>query len=281
MIFPMMQGGLGRARVSGTWTPAHLAVPPKLWLDDASTVTDAGSGACSQWNDRSSNAWHFTQGTGANRPLIVTGGLNGRRTIRFDGTNDTMINTSSGALDIMRNTGAGWAFVVYKCLAASVNTNFLFHVPNGLSSGNARFSLAAGTAGTPNRSIMNVRRLDADSGVNLNGSTDFGTAWTMALLLMDWANGDGFVYENGALANSNTSLTSTGSTSNTASLTAIALGASGASTNHADSEVASIIVGAGSLPSSDEIDRLFGRAAHRYGLAANLPNGHPFKAFAP
>ena len=49
------------------WTPAKITTT--LWLDaaDSSTITESG-GAVSQWDDKSGNDRHATQGTAGNRP---------------------------------------------------------------------------------------------------------------------------------------------------------------------------------------------------------------------
>lgn len=70
-----------------------------LWLDgaDANTVYDATTGgnlvaagnAVARWEDKSTNALHYTQGTANNRPLYVTGGG-----LDFDGSNDQLQATN-------------------------------------------------------------------------------------------------------------------------------------------------------------------------------------------
>lgn len=64
-----------------------------LWFDasDTASITDAGAGAVSQWNDKSGNGLHLTQGTGANRPTTGTRTLNSKNVVDFDGTNDVLI----------------------------------------------------------------------------------------------------------------------------------------------------------------------------------------------
>jgi hypothetical protein len=67
-----------------------------FWLDanDASTVTLA-SGAVSSWASKSgSNSPRtFTQTTANNRPTTTT--VNGKTAIRFDGANDSLVNTTA------------------------------------------------------------------------------------------------------------------------------------------------------------------------------------------
>lgn len=67
-----------------------------FWLDgnDPSTVTLV-SGAVSQWSDKSGSASprNFTQSTANNRPTTLA--VNGKTAIKFDGTNDSLSNTTS------------------------------------------------------------------------------------------------------------------------------------------------------------------------------------------
>lgn len=67
-----------------------------FWLDgnDSSTVTLV-SGAVSQWSDKSGSASprNFTQSTANNRPTTTT--VNGKTAIKFDGSNDSLGNTTA------------------------------------------------------------------------------------------------------------------------------------------------------------------------------------------
>lgn len=67
-----------------SWQPSDLS-GLQLWLDasDASTITDAGGGAVSQWSDKSGNAHHFTQPVAGNRPTTGTRTQNGLNVIDF------------------------------------------------------------------------------------------------------------------------------------------------------------------------------------------------------
>lgn len=76
----------------------------KAWHDmsDTSSYTLVGNNI-SQWNDKSANAYHLTQGTDANRP--TTGNsrkINGILVAEFDGTDDVL--TSSMPQDDMTST---------------------------------------------------------------------------------------------------------------------------------------------------------------------------------
>ena len=55
------------AKLFTQWTPADITTA--LWLDaaDASTITHSG-GTVSQWNDKSGNSRHVSQGVTAQQP---------------------------------------------------------------------------------------------------------------------------------------------------------------------------------------------------------------------
>jgi hypothetical protein len=90
-----------------TLRPASSGFNPRqisglaLWLDasDSSTLFQNSDGTVSAtatsdpvgyWGDKSGNARHATQATGANRPTVSTTTLNGRRTLGFDGSDDRL-----------------------------------------------------------------------------------------------------------------------------------------------------------------------------------------------
>lgn len=277
-----------RFGAGGPWTPANLAAHPVLWVNDDSSATDVGSGACSQWNDISGNAYHLTQGTSANRPLIVSSGLNSRRTIRFDGSNDMLLNNSTGARSVAQNVTSMLAFLVYKRTATDSTQRVATHIPTGTSGTDTdRFSIYCGSPSDPNKVIGIVRRNDADSAASIIQSAAGGTAWQMVMLRTDYTNGDGWLDIDGANNQTNTSFVSNGSTQNTLSTYALTMGgtpsvpgSSPGTNNAANIEVAEYVVSQGNL-SSTEVDKLFGYAAHRWGLTSSLPSGHPYKTVAP
>lgn len=105
-----------------------------FWLDasDVDTITKDGSNKVSQWDDKSANAYHFSQSTATWQPEWVDAQLNGRAVVRFDGVNDiisrgtqqmlrsdtgfTMIlvlkatkkTSDRGLMSLYTNVGTGW-----------------------------------------------------------------------------------------------------------------------------------------------------------------------------
>ncbi len=82
-----------------SFTPADIDT--LLWLDakDIGTITES-SGLVSQWDDKSGNGRHITQGMGAKQPLYTTG-----NSVCFDGVDDYLGNITpfmlaNGEIDI-------------------------------------------------------------------------------------------------------------------------------------------------------------------------------------
>lgn len=69
-------------RRGNSFVPSQIA-GLALDLDADLGVTDAGGGAVSAWNDQSGNGRNFAQGTGGNRPTLVSSVINGHSVVRF------------------------------------------------------------------------------------------------------------------------------------------------------------------------------------------------------
>ena len=264
--FPFQIGGLGFVS-DQAWTPAQLKIPPKVWINDSSGVTDV-AGNASQWNDVSGNARHFIQGTAANRPLIVSGGLNGRRTIRFDGTNDFMTDNGGTMGNLFNDQTTGFCFAVYKktALDGAGTDRMIFNNTRG-TDGGTRFAMYASHVAVNNSPRLMVRRLDADAGASLSSGATPGTAWTMLLMTMDWGQGDGTVYANEVQTAQNLALTTSGNTTASPSNSATSIGAQFTGNIAADIELAELVISSGAaLPNATEITNLFNYARGRWGL---------------
>lgn len=270
------------------WNPSLLTAVPRLWLDDSSPMTLA-SGAVSVWGDRSGNAWDVSQTTAANRPAPVSGGLNGRRTVLFDGVNDVLQTTATAAFGLFQNRTYGYMFSVVKKTAAdgSAINRIVASVGRGGASPGVRAAQYMGISSmAANTLAVGGRRLDTDSFGSASNGVASAATWYMRLDHFRWADRQIDMHIDGQLAASGTSLwTAAGSTSNTASVGPIGIGASysGASfvaEAFADIELACVLMGNATL-STDDIDRVFGWAAWRYGLQGSLPGGHPYKNSPP
>lgn len=91
-----MRTGLGfhvrRTEAAAPFDPLSIS-GLAAWYDATVGVTDAGSGAVSQWNDQSGNGRHLTA-AGSERPTTGTRTQNSRNVIDFSGSN-SMASSSS------------------------------------------------------------------------------------------------------------------------------------------------------------------------------------------
>lgn len=79
-----------------------------LWLKADAGVT-LESSRVAQWNDQSGNNNHAVQGTSSRRPVLVSGAVNGKPTLRFDSADDYLTVRNSASL----NFGSGSFSVSY------------------------------------------------------------------------------------------------------------------------------------------------------------------------
>lgn len=261
--------------VSGAlWEPTQINAD--VWLSASRSSYVGGT-----WGDLSGNGYDHVQATASRRPTYNATGLNGYPTLVFDGTDDYLDSPAGSSLDVARNVTYAWCFNVYQH-ATDVSATERPIVFYGTNSGGTRFALNAGSpgGGLQNRPYVAGRRLDADSpGATAAASATALTNGENALLLAtaNYSLRTLTLYKNGASHVSASGLWSGGgSTSNTASSYA-AVGRSGGRLNGCVSES---VVGNNSLSAGD-IDKLFGWAAHYYGLTALLPGGHPYKTSPP
>lgn len=260
------------------WTPENLSNPPKIWLDWMSSVTDV-SGFASSWSNRGSVGGSFTQSDAGLRPEILASEVGGKRALRFD--NDYIESLSVGMGAIAANVASAWLFSAYKKRGAGTGNNTLFSTST--NGGSGRFNSTVGSASTT-RPTMNVRRLDSDSSAQLSSSLGGTGVWLLRFDRMDYSTGAADIFVDGVLAASNPALTSAGNTSNTIASPErprIAAFSGVVASNMADVDVALLMFGSGSLPSSGERERLEGWSAWQLGLQGNLPVGHPYKDAPP
>lgn len=212
---------LGRRGSIALASPVSSSAPPPfaptdianlgLWLDaaDAASVTLNGSNVA-QWNDKSGNAQHASQGTAANQPVYTTAAQNGKNVVTFDGVNDHL--SCGDVLDFGTNTGRT-VFVVGsasstaqgfcgKSGASNQNGMFgFFRDTNGINGafmfvrndGTSNLGFGSGVVTTTGVTCLMTGRFDRAAGTKLvtvdgtAGTTDAPTvnAW-------NWDNADVF-----------------------------------------------------------------------------------------
>ena len=182
-----------------------LDLSPVLWFDasDASTITQS-AGAVSQWDDKSGNALHATQGTGSNQPTFNTDEL------VFTGTHWLNLPDLSAYFNGSQN-----------------RTIFVVGEVDTVSSDEGFFSLGPNTTGNkfPIMTNLGALRLEiTGSGATTSLSMSVDTYAIIALKLDGTTLGDCTYYLNGtseAVTGANTINTDA---SNTNSIGRVALG---------------------------------------------------------
>lgn len=262
------------------WTPLNMATVPQIYLDaQDSAITDASgfASAISNLGAMGSNG-DFSQATAGSRPAILDAELSGKRVLSFDGADDVLLGNSTAQKDLFRNIGHAWVFTVYKKRAAATALKYLFYASS--NSASARFSAQAASPSTGRPYIL-ARRLDADSLNSLNAPADVVGYYAMTMNYVNYSTRAAQIVVDGSVVASTATLTtSAGNTSNTASSSALSIGALVGGSSASDIDLAAMVV-SNTAPSAGDIDKLFGWAAHKYGLTANLPGGHPYKTTPP
>lgn len=284
MIIP---GILAQRRYSGgapaLWTPLNMATVPRIYLDaQDSVVTNIGgfASAISNLGAMGANG-DFSQATAGNRPAIVDAALSGKRILSFDGTNDVLTGGSSQQLDLFRNVAAAWVFSVYKKRVTDASgTRIVLSTQIGSAPG-TRFSMLAGLSPGINQPSLQGRRLDADTLANLNSGTVVVGSYMATFAGVNFSTRAAQIIIDGGTPTTSAFFTAAaGNTSDAASIAAIAIGAVISGAAAADIDLAAMVI-SNTQPTASDIDKLFGWAAHKYGLTANLPSGHPYKTVAP
>lgn len=261
--------------LAGTpWTPTNLTNAVKLWVSSDSVIADS-SNRISQLTDKSGNNYHFTQSNDSYKPVLAI--VDGDPVIRFDGSND-YVNSTLG-LSLTANTNKIWSFAVFKLNAVpSSAAGAVFAAKQGGARETNRFSSTITVAG---RSADYFGRADTGaSGSHGYPHLFVAGDYIMTYVALDHSTAESIINVNGLGANTIATGLGTGVTSNSTSTYHI-IGAGRPNREYLNFDLIDLMVSSGSLPTSNELDRLFGWAAHKYGLTDNLPLDHPFKTLVP
>lgn len=271
------------------WMPSSLT-DLRCWLDasDAATITES-SGEISLWEDKAGSNDADDAVDGSNnkittaRPTVASSAQNGLDAIGFDGTEWFDHNSAKGML---RNRSCALIAIAVK-FGSTIGTTFA--MANRQSPlGGTRCQLSNSTT------VIGIRsqRLDADSSIAVTTSSapPRDTDWHIHVGVMDWADDTLAYYVDGALIGTDSYPSGGANTSDTdlASLanTWTAIGASrrtGELPLPSGSRIGEIVCAAkasGSYTTSDR-EKLEGYLAHKWGLEANLPAGHPYLSVPP
>jgi hypothetical protein len=236
----------------GLWTPLQLGGALLLWLKGDDLSGNDGDNIAA-WNDASGNGRNFAQATEADKPNLEVAELNGMNVVRFNGattevlTGPTLsgIATSASLFYVVKATtndsGSGGPGMFGSAASANQYTFGDGNLYNG------DLSTARKTVGNPTPSVANWNILSIASAANdwkcrLGGTQLFTTA------------------------------------TNTVGLsTAPDLGRS--LTQWFTGDIAEVVLMSGVDTTSRDL--VEGYAAHKWGIAAVLDAGHPYRLAAP
>jgi hypothetical protein len=271
----------------GLWSPANITT--SLWLDaaDPNTVTTVG-GAVSQWNDKSGNSRHASQGTASNRPVYQSAAQNGLNVVRFTAASQhSMAAGAAGTWNFLHNGTASSVFIVARVRDTGDNP-LVQHAlidTGGASQFNIGFLLFYDdTTGLGNNTI----RVLVSSGSQypvIATSVDQITPGTYNILgtYIDADNptsSDRLVHR----INGNAELKSNNQTAGVSvsnSTFALNLGRVVHDNSlHLTGDICEVLI-LSNQPSTSDRQRIEGYLAHKWGLTANLPGDHPYKTVGP
>ncbi|MDC1167903.1 hypothetical protein OAT36_03215, partial [Flavobacteriaceae bacterium] len=226
-----------------------LSIDAALWLDanDPSSITnDSNNGLVSQWNDKSGNNNHLTQGTDANQPTTGTRTQNGLNVLDFDG---------------------GDFFSKVFAVAQPYTV----------------FAIAKWDDPTASRSIFGN---SDNSPITYLSHYSSVWRWYSASQQVDASATDSNYHLFSAVANGATAETelwmdgtSEGTSSGTAGLDGVTVGGAGG-TGSWIGTIGEVVLLSSDASDSDR-QKIEGYLAHKWGLAASLPADHPYKNAAP
>lgn len=258
--------------LASDWSPSLIHFTPKIFLDDVSMLS-------SGWNSQTDSNYNFTVQGGVSAPLIVENSLNGRAVMRFTGSHgfQSNINTTKAFAKSKKHV---YGFVVTKLNMNSNSYKRLFCI-SGTSKhfSNSKFTLFNG-----NVSGLQYWAQTCDSN-NTEISSNFFTSndFEMLLLYTNHEAGNISLYRNGVKI-SELSVSTTYTMPNVDAVNPISIGYYvnnlGGKTQFTYADIACFVANDESI-TQQEIDKIFGWAAHRYGLTNNLPMDHPYKSIAP
>ena len=160
----------------------------QLWLDAAytSTITKDGSDKVSQWNDKSGNGYHATQGVGASQPTWVDFQQNNKAILTFDGGDDLLLPSGIYSIPNGENTvimiakrsseDATTDIALGMGVDGVTNKYFISYSP---VSGQIDFRSSTGSGSTVNGGSTNTefniilgRRLGTNVALSVNGGVE-------------------------------------------------------------------------------------------------------------
>ena len=244
---------------NAAWDPSSITT--RLWLDmDDQTTFTSSSGNVTAIADKSGNGYTFNAQSGSTLTAVNTA-QNNKNILRFDNNSDATSYTSVG----FSTTAVHKWFFVVKVTASDNHDALVTFTKSNPTLQMIMFNMS-GAGVFSGDWYMNP-------GTNMTGnSTNLLNQWVMLSAEMDIPNTRATLALNGTAYNTN--------------VTQSGLSTMGAMSvrlndyqNNADSDWGEVVfVEDVTQANSDKIE---GYLAHKWGLTADLPSGHPYKTSAP
>jgi hypothetical protein len=230
-----------------------------LWLDASVTSSLTLNGnTVSQWSDLSGNGRHAVMATAAVQPDATTRTQNGLRVLDFDGSKGMFVHSASGGVTnltgaaIARNV-PGVTIIAACAFDTSSGTQFLFNANTNTQASRSAIVLTGGNI------LAGGRRLNADAFASVQYAHNSNANIISGVL--DYANSDAFIYQNGALQNSSSSFQTDGNSQNGDS-TSVEVGSTGNGTiSRLDGFIGELLVFQRALSATErlQVERYLGR----------------------
>jgi len=222
-----------------------------------------------QWNDLSSSALNFAPSGSVTKD--TDGGLT------FATGNNYLANSSSAAKLLLSNVGKVWVFFVVK--TPTDNATIFMVNDTGATNYNPRLAIIVERGVY---AFLSSRNSFYGGSNSLDSSAiPDRTNFNMVLLEHEWSTGRVAWHINGVADNYNNAwITDTGLTNAAQAVNDVHIGKYATATSVNNTQKM-LIVKTDETLSQDDIDKLFGFAAHKYGLTDNLPTYHPYKTTVP
>jgi len=242
------------------WTPAEI--PGAIFLDPNDPTTYTVATGVSNIKNKNTGISFASQADTAKQPAVISNGLNGRTTFRWDGSNDTLAH----ALSITSNNSTIFA-VVNRRAGGNATYQYIF----AASGPNVQFknNLAAKGYNVAPWSVCNANWFS--SGVTLD--TNFRIICSVRT---ESPSGLQSLFTDGALSSSTSSFNTY-----TDGVNRRYIGTDGSADAHWSGELALLVIIPTIAVDADIRQRLEGWAASICGLQANLAADHPYKSAAP
>jgi hypothetical protein len=249
----------------GTWSPSAIATT--LWLDadDQPTITNNSIGEVSQWDDKSGNGYHVSQGSTANQP--VTGQnpsplYNFRNRIYFNTTSKRLLNTAWNFTLTSQHT-----FIVYTY---ETSGRLLSQSNSGTDLATNMYVPSVSTSATSISSYLSGTFRSAVSMVTTNAKPNLFESHHNGTVLSNRINAGTPVNFTGTL---NATISRIG-------LNCTLSASGGVEVGGIINLMELVIINNTSLSASD-IEKMRGYLAWKWNMVSDLPSGHPYKTTPP